>query len=55
MDPERHSIMLAGPCPCKGDTGYYSSFLDLFFATYLMGEVLNAGGIMAPDTTLGFP
>ena len=55
MDLERPSIMLAGPCPSKGDTGYYSSFLDLFFATYLMREVFNASGIMAPDTVLGFP
>lgn len=55
MDPEGPSITLADPHPSKGDTGYCSSFLDLFFATYLMGEVLNAGGIMAPDTALEFP
>lgn len=43
------------PSSLSCDTGCYYSFLDLFFAVYLLGEVLSAGGVMVADTTLGFP
>lgn len=54
-DPEGASITLTGPRPSSCDTGHCCSFLDLFFAMCLMGEVLSAGGIMVTDTILGFP
>lgn len=41
MDLEGLGITVAGPCPSEGDTGYYSSFLDLFFAICPMGEVAS--------------
>lgn len=41
MALEGPGIPLAGPCPSKVDTGYYSSCLDLFFAMCPMGEVAS--------------